>query len=99
MAANGEPLIVYAGAHAPHPCVEDGDVADPLTPADDGAFPAFPALPARRIERIARPPLLFETSCPGVLAIGDVRANSVKRVAVGDDGLCVQLVHRALAES
>ena len=32
MAANGEPLIVYAGAHAPHPRTEDEDVADPLTP-------------------------------------------------------------------
>ena len=49
----------------------------------------------------ARPPLLFETSRPGVFAIGDVRANSVKRVAaaVGEGGVCVQLVHRALAES
>jgi hypothetical protein len=96
MAVNGEPLIVYAGTHAPHPRVEDGDVADPLTPAEDEAFPA---LPARQIERFARPPLLFETSCPGVFAIDDVRANSVKRVAIGDGGVCVQLVHRALAES
>jgi thioredoxin reductase (NADPH) len=48
----------------------------------------------------ARTPLLFETSRPGVFAIGDVRANSVKRVAaaVGEGSVCVQLVHKALAE-
>jgi thioredoxin reductase (NADPH) len=49
----------------------------------------------------ARPPFLFETSRPGVFAIGDVRAGSVKRVAaaVGEGAVCVQLVHKALAES
>ncbi len=50
---------------------------------------------------LARPPLLFETSRPGVFAIGDVRAGSVKRVAsaVGEGAICVQLVHRVLAEA
>ena len=49
----------------------------------------------------ARPPMLFETSRPGVFAIGDVRAGSVKRVAaaVGEGSVCVQLVHKVLAES
>jgi len=49
----------------------------------------------------ARTPMLFETSRPGVFAIGDVRANSVKRVAaaVGEGSVCVQLVHKVLAES
>jgi thioredoxin reductase (NADPH) len=49
----------------------------------------------------ARQPLLFETSRPGVFAIGDVRANSVKRVAaaVGEGSVCIQLVHKVLAES
>ncbi len=49
---------------------------------------------------LARPPLLFETSLPGVFAVGDVRANSVKRVAaaVGEGSVCVQLVHKVLAE-
>jgi thioredoxin reductase (NADPH) len=47
----------------------------------------------------SRPPLLFETSLPGVFAVGDVRANSVKRVAaaVGEGSVCVQLVHKVLA--
>ncbi len=50
---------------------------------------------------LSRSPYLFETTRPGVFAIGDVRANSVKRVAaaVGEGGVCIQLVHRVLAES
>ena len=49
---------------------------------------------------LARPPLLFETSRPGIFAVGDVRAGSVKRVAaaVGEGSVCVQLVHKLLAE-
>jgi thioredoxin reductase (NADPH) len=49
---------------------------------------------------LARPPLLFEASLPGVFAVGDVRANSVKRVAaaVGEGSVCIQLVHKVLAE-
>jgi len=45
-------------------------------------------------------PFLLETSVPGVFAVGDVRAGSVKRVAsaVGEGSICVQLVHRVLAE-
>jgi thioredoxin reductase (NADPH) len=49
---------------------------------------------------LERAPHLFETSMPGVFAVGDVRAGSVKRVAsaVGEGSICVQLVHRVLAE-
>jgi thioredoxin reductase (NADPH) len=49
---------------------------------------------------LARPPMLFETSLPGVFAVGDVRASSVKRVAaaVGEGSVCIQLVHKVLAE-
>ena len=49
---------------------------------------------------LPRSPLLFETNRPGVFAVGDVRAGSVKRVAaaVGEGSVCVQLVHKALAE-
>ena len=49
---------------------------------------------------LARSPLLFETSRPRVFAVGDVRANSVKRVAsaVGEGSVCIQLVHKVLAE-
>lgn len=45
-----------------------------------------------------REPLLLETSMPGVFAAGDVRSQSVKRVAsaVGDGALVVHLVHQYL---
>jgi thioredoxin reductase (NADPH) len=48
---------------------------------------------------LARAPLLFETTLPGVFAVGDVRSGSVKRVAaaVGEGSVCVQLVHKVLA--
>jgi thioredoxin reductase (NADPH) len=43
-------------------------------------------------------PMLLETTVPGVLAAGDVRASSVKRVAsaVGDGAMAVRLVHEHL---
>ena len=47
---------------------------------------------------LERPPLLLETSIPGVFAAGDVRHRSVKRVAsaVGEGSVAVQLVHQYL---
>ena len=49
---------------------------------------------------LQRAPHLLETSLPGVFAVGDVRAGSVKRVAsaVGEGSMAVQFVHRVLAE-
>jgi thioredoxin reductase (NADPH) len=49
---------------------------------------------------LARPPQMLETNFPGVFAVGDVRANNVKRVAsaVGEGAISVHLVHRTLAE-
>jgi thioredoxin reductase (NADPH) len=48
-----------------------------------------------------RPPLPFETSLPGVFAVGDVRHGSIKRVAeaVGEGSVAVGSVHRYLAEA
>jgi thioredoxin reductase (NADPH) len=47
-----------------------------------------------------RSPFLLETSRAGVFAAGDVRANSVKRVAsaVGEGAMAVQFVHEYLKE-
>ena len=49
---------------------------------------------------LTRPPLILETSLPGVFAVGDIRAGNVKRVAaaVGEGSIAIHLVHRALAE-
>jgi thioredoxin reductase (NADPH) len=48
---------------------------------------------------LERAPLVFETSVPGVFAVGDVRSRSVKRVAsaVGEGSVVIQQVHEHLA--
>jgi thioredoxin reductase (NADPH) len=47
---------------------------------------------------LERPPFLLETTMPGVLAAGDVRHGSVRRVAsaVGAGAIAVQLLHELL---
>ncbi|TDD36478.1 response regulator [Nonomuraea terrae] len=47
---------------------------------------------------LRREPYYLETNVPGVLAAGDVRAESIKRVAsaVGEGAMAVSLVHRYL---
>jgi thioredoxin reductase (NADPH) len=49
---------------------------------------------------LARPPYLFETSLPGVFAVGDVRGGSIKRVAsaVGEGSIAISFIHKALQE-
>ena len=49
---------------------------------------------------LRRAPHLLETSLPGVLAVGDVRSGSTKRVAsaVGEGSIAVATVHQILAE-
>ena len=48
---------------------------------------------------LQRRPHLLETSAPGVLAVGDVRSGSVKRVAsgVGEGSLAITYAHQVLA--
>src|SRR5207245_10347549 len=52
-----------------------------------------------RWEPLGRRPLPFETSYPGLFAVGDVRAGSTKRVAaaVGEGSASVRSVHEYLA--
>jgi thioredoxin reductase (NADPH) len=49
---------------------------------------------------LARQPYLLETSLPGVFAVGDVRADSIKRVAsaVGEGSIAISFVHQVLQE-
>jgi thioredoxin reductase (NADPH) len=44
-------------------------------------------------------PFFLETSRPGIFAVGDVRAGSIKRVAsaVGEGSMAIRLVHERLA--
>jgi thioredoxin reductase (NADPH) len=48
--------------------------------------------------KLKRQPFMLETNVPGIFAVGDVRNNSVKRVAsaVGEGAIGVSLVHRYL---
>lgn len=47
---------------------------------------------------LKRSPFPLETSVPGIFAVGDVRAGSIKRVAsaVGEGSMAVQFVHQVL---
>lgn len=49
--------------------------------------------------QLARPPFGLETSVPGVFAAGDVRRDSMKRVAsaVGEGAMAIYQIHRYLA--
>ncbi len=103
--ANGDPTVldirhvfIMAGA-SPRTdwlrgCIALDDKGFILTGPDiDGA-----AEPVSR--DAAGPPLMLETSLPGVFAVGDVRSGNVKRVAsaVGEGSIAISLVHRALAQ-
>ncbi len=89
---SGEWLFVFIGA-APRTewlPVQLDDHGFVLTGPDLGGRPSgWP---------LDRDPYHLETSVPGVFAAGDVRAESVKRVAsaVGDGAMAVTLVHRYL---
>ena len=50
---------------------------------------------------LERPPLMLETSVPGVFAVGDARMGSTKRVAsaVGEGSVVVEQVHHLLASA
>jgi thioredoxin reductase (NADPH) len=49
---------------------------------------------------LARQPYLLETSLPGVIAVGDVRGGSIKRVAsaVGEGSAAISIIHKVLQE-
>jgi thioredoxin reductase (NADPH) len=49
---------------------------------------------------LRRTPYIFETSSPGVFAVGDVRSGNMKRVAsaVGEGSTAISLVHQTLHE-
>ena len=68
---------------------EHGFVVTGTDLARPGSAPEWP---------LERPPFMFETSLPGVFAVGDVRSGSVKRVAsaVGEGSVVMQEVHQYL---
>jgi thioredoxin reductase (NADPH) len=90
-------LFAFIGAQPRTGWLGDGIVRDErgfvvtgtdlLSGANDRAWP------------LARTPFALETSVPGVFAAGDVRFDSMKRVAaaVGEGAMAVYFVHRYLA--
>jgi thioredoxin reductase (NADPH) len=72
-----------------------------LVARDEGEFILAGVDVPRKDWPLERPPLPFETSMPGVFAVGDVRHGSIKRVAgaVGEGSVAVGSVHRYLAEA
>ena len=69
----------------------------------DGFVLTDRSLPAAdgRDQFTGRDPLPFETSVPGVFAVGDVRRDSMKRVAaaVGEGSSAVRAVHEYLSDA
>jgi thioredoxin reductase (NADPH) len=63
---------------------------------DKGYVITGPAVQAAGAWTEDRPPLPLETSCPGVFAAGDVRAENTRRVAfaAGDGALAITCVNR-----
>jgi thioredoxin reductase (NADPH) len=90
-------LFVYIGASPRTDWLGDGVARDPrgfiLTGQDLLASSSTSPWP------LARAPFALETSIPGVFAAGDVRLDSMKRVAsaVGEGAMAIYLVHRYLA--
>jgi thioredoxin reductase (NADPH) len=90
-------LFVFIGASPRTEWLGDDVVRDEkgfVVTGQDLAAPAFP-----RRWPLPRPPFALETSVPGVFAAGDVRLDSMKRVAsaVGEGAMSIYLVHRYLA--
>jgi thioredoxin reductase (NADPH) len=66
-------------------------LSGPYVPAEANA--------QKRGAKVDRDRFFFETSVPGIFVAGDVRHESVKRVAsaVGEGSICVQMIHQYLA--
>ncbi len=91
-------LFVFIGA-SPH----TGWLGDDVVRNEHGFVVTGPALGAVTPTRwpLDRAPYGLESSMPGVFAAGDVRQDSMKRVAsaVGEGAMAVHLVHRYLESS
>ncbi|HLX88318.1 MAG TPA: FAD-dependent oxidoreductase [Acidimicrobiales bacterium] len=90
-------LFCFIGAEPATSWLQGGIVLD-----EKGFVLTDRALPAQALGHpifAEREPLPFETSVPGVFAVGDVRAGSIKRVAaaVGEGSSAVRAVHEYLS--
>jgi len=88
--------FVFIGARPQTDWLGDSVARDPAGFILSGT--AVAASEGRHRWPLERPPYLLETSRPGVFVAGDVRDQSIKRVAsaVGEGSMSVQLVHQYL---
>jgi thioredoxin reductase (NADPH) len=90
-------LFVFIGADAPTQWLADTLALDDegfvLTGTDVKAMSAW--------QGAHRDPFLFESSLPGVFAVGDVRSGAIRRAAsaAGEGSMAVRLCHAYLAET
>jgi thioredoxin reductase (NADPH) len=87
-------LFIFIGAEPKTAWLSEDVLRD-----ERGFILTGPQLPKDLVNRnFDRPPMLLETSVPGIFAVGDVRHGSVKRVAsgVGEGSIAVQFVHQYL---
>jgi thioredoxin reductase (NADPH) len=87
-------LFIFVGASPRTEWLGDSVVRD-----DKGFVITGPDVVSMERWPLRRPPYALETSLPGVFAAGDVRLDSMKRVAsaVGEGAMSIYLVHRYLA--
>jgi thioredoxin reductase (NADPH) len=90
-------MFIFVGATA------HTEMLDGLVERDDGGFiltgrDVFRGGSKPRSWTLDRDPFPMETSVPGIFAAGDVRHQSIKRVAsaVGEGAVAVSLVHQYL---
>jgi thioredoxin reductase (NADPH) len=88
-------LFVFIGADAHTEWLGDAVATDKL-----GYILTGQAAGVSRSWPLSREPFLLETNQPGIFAVGDVRKDSVKRVAsgVGEGATAITMVHRILTE-
>ena len=88
-------VFVFIGAEPGGDWLPDGVARDPLGYVLTGVD----AIKSGRWPLTTREPCPLETTVPGILAAGDIRSGSTKRVgfAVGDGSLAVTCVHKLTA--
>ena len=89
-------LFIFIGADA-----ETGWLPPEIALDERGFVLAGPEMRDADQWSLERDPYLLETSVPGILACGDVRCGSMKRVAaaVGEGSMAIAFVHQYLKES
>jgi thioredoxin reductase (NADPH) len=95
---SADELFLAIGAHPRTDWLPDAIARDKQGFVLTGADVAGSDVPGAPVWPLERDPFPLETSMPGVLAVGDVRHGSIKRVAsaVGEGSIAIRVLHRLL---